>query len=57
MLCKFNWMGDIMIIGNNWLVLFLLFCWINDFDIVLNYIFLLLIGDIFFNCMVWFEDK
>lgn len=45
-----------MIIGGNRLVLFFLFCRINDLDIALNYIFLLFIGDIFLNRMVWFED-
>lgn len=55
-LCCFNCTGDIMTIGGNWLVLFFLFCWINDLDTALNYIFLLLTGDIFLNCMVWFED-
>ncbi len=46
-LCRPNRTGDIMTIGDNRLVLFFVFCRVNDLDTALNHIFPLPTGDIF----------
>ena len=56
-LCRPNRTGDIVTLGNNTLVLFLVFCRINDLEIALNHIFPLPIGDIFTHRKVWYEDR
>ncbi|KMK12839.1 cellulose biosynthesis protein BcsE [Pluralibacter gergoviae] len=56
-LCRPSRTGDIVTIGNNTLILFLVFCRINDIEIALNHIFPLPIGDIFTHRKVWYEDR
>ncbi len=56
-LCRPNRLGDIVTLGEDKLVLFLLFCRINDLDTALGHIFPLPVADLVSNRIVWFEDN
>lgn len=55
--CRIKRMGDIVTLGEDFLMLFLANCHLNDMHSVLQRIFPLKLGNIFSHCLVWYTDE